>query len=176
MKSVSEQEWIKKAEGLAEWRKNRTSPPNLDLYKRIVSMVHVGLNVADIGAGQCHLFSCLQENDHVYYPFDPFPLNDGITRLCAEDFAEDFNEDDMGRYHTVFMLSALDNVVDLKLALKGLRNAATENIVILTSIGVLPDPAHTVQVDRSDLVSILGEPFQEVEMLPKVFLFEWRVK
>lgn len=172
MKSVSEQEWKQKAEGLAEWRKNRTSPPNLDLYKRIVSMVHVGLNVADIGAGQCHLFSCLDQYSHVYYPFDPFPLNYGITRLCAEDF----NRNDLGKYHTVFMLSALDNVVDLELALKGLKNVATENIVILTSIGVPPDKNHTVQVDREDLVSVLGEPFQEVEISHRLFLFEWRVK
>ena len=170
MKSVSEQEWRQKAEGLAEWRKNRTSLPNLDLYKRIVSMVHVGLNVADIGAGQCHLFSCLEPNSCVYYPSDPFPLNEFTLELCAEDF----NRNDLGKYHTVFMLAALDNVKNLELALKGLRNVATENIVILTSIGVVPDKNHTVQVDREDLVSVLGEPFQEVEISPKLFLFEWR--
>lgn len=171
MKSVSEQEWKKKAEGLAEWRKNRTSPPNLDLYKRIVSMVHVGKTVLDVGCGQMHLASLLGEC--FYSGIDPFPLSDLITKMTAEEL-NDFDKE--GGYDTVFMLSALDNVIDLKRSLSGLNSVAKQNIVILTSIGVPPDTAHTVQVDRSDLVSVLGEPFQEVEISPKLFLFEWRVK
>ena len=170
MKSVSEQEWKKKAEGLAEWRKNRTSPPNLDLYKRIVSMVHVGKTVLDVGCGQMHLASLLGEC--FYSGIDPFPLSDLITKMTAEEL-NDFDKE--GGYDTVFMLSALDNVIDLELSLKGLKNVASENIVILTSIGVKPDTAHTVQVDRSDLVSVLGEPHLEVEISPRLFLFEFNV-
>ncbi len=171
MKVVSEEEWKRKAEGLAEWRKNRTSPPNLDLYKRIVSMVHVGKTVLDVGCGQCHLFQCLRRENIIYTPIDPFPIVSDVDQISAEDL-RDFSEG----FDTVFMLSALDNVRDLKASLEGLKYVAEENIVILTSIGVKPDKNHTIQVDREDLVSVLGEPFQEVEMLPKVFLFEWRVK
>lgn len=169
MKSVSEQEWRQKAEGLAEWRKNRTSPPNLDLYKRIVSMVHVGETTLDVGCGQQYLFDCLLRT--IYTGCDPFPIVPDI-HVCS---AEDLRDWSQG-FDTVFMLAALDNVRDLKSALEGLKYVAEENIVILTSIGVKPDAAHTVQVDREDLVSVLGEPFQEVEMLPSVWLYEWRVK
>lgn len=173
MKSVSHSEWLKKAEGLAEWRKNRKTPPSLDIYRKIVGMVHVGLNVADIGAGQCHLAKCLEPHRHVYYPFDPFPLNDSV--ICAT--AENFTIPSLGKYHTVFMLAALDNVQNVEQALRGLQNAATENIVILTGIDIptYPDEAHTHRITRKDLIEVLGEPFQEVEMLPRVWLYEWRI-
>ena len=170
MKSVSHEEWVKKAEGLAEWRKNRTAPPNLDIYRKIVSMVHVGTYVFDCGAGQCHLNKCLPDN-RIYTASDPFPLNDGIMRGSAEYLIYGL----ANCYDTVFMLAALDNVQDVELSLKGLKHVAKENIVILTGIGIPPDKNHTVQIDRVDLISVLGEPFQEVEMLKNVFLFEWRL-
>lgn len=175
MKSVSEQEWKKKAEGLAEWRKNRTSPPNLDLYKRIVSMVYVGESCLDVGAGQCHLKKCLSYKT-TYSAIDPYPLSEYVQECTAENLVNGFMLYGKMGVDTVFMLAALDNVIDLKQSLLGLKTVAKENIVILTSIGVPPDKNHTVQVDREDLVSVLGEPFQEVEMLPKVWLYEWRVK
>jgi SAM-dependent methyltransferase len=168
MKSVTESEWRQKAEGLAEWRKNRTSAPNLDLYRKIVSLVQVGESVLDVGCGQCHLFRCLPDEVR-YTGIDPFPLMDNIEKLTAEELNHRFR----GQVDTVFMLAALDNVKDLKKALKGLRHVAVKNIVILTSIGVPPDKNHTVQVDREDLVSVLGEPSLELMMLPKTYLFEW---
>lgn len=171
MKKVSEQEWRDKAAGLAEWRKKRTSPPNLELYKRIVSMVHVGNCIGDIGAGQCHLQKCLPEGV-LYDPSDPYPIVLGVSPYSIEDL----NTPNMKRaYDTVFMLSALDNVRDLTASLVALKHIARENIVILTGIGIPPDQNHTVQVDRKDLTDVLGEPFQEVELLPKVYLFEWRL-
>ena len=177
-KSVTEHEWRKKAAGLAEWRKNRTSPPNLDLYMRIVRMVHVGDSVLDCGSGQCHLKQCLEHEwqdtskyqPKHYHAVDPFPLDDRIVKATAEDL-----NNWVQPRHTIFMLSALDNVRDLKLALQGLKHVAIDNIVILTGIGIPPDKNHTVQIDRADLVSVLGEPFQEVEMLPKCWLLEWRL-
>lgn len=173
MKKVTDKVWKQKAVGLAEWRKKRTSPPNLELYKRIVSMVHVGKDVLDCGCGQCHLLTVLKDSGHTgdYLGADPFPLNDKVWECSAEqlrDCSEGFD--------TVFMLSALDNVIDVKASLEGLRYVAEQNIVILTSIGVPPDQNHTHQIDREDLVSVLGEPTQEVEISPKCFLFEWRLK
>jgi hypothetical protein len=179
MKSVSEQEWKAKAAGLAEWRKNRTSAPNLDLYRKIVSMVHVGDMVLDVGCGQCHLLKVLPEHEWQltskfqskhYYGIDPFPVYDYIPNVEAEYLVNWIQP-----RHTVFMLSALDNVKNLEESLKGLKHVALENIVILTGIGIPPDINHTVQIDRKDLTDVLGEPFQEVEMLPKVWLFEWKL-
>lgn len=168
MKQVTEKEWREKAAGLAEWRKNKTSPPNLDLYRKIVSMVYVGSWVADIGCGQKHLYHCLPE--HVgYIGYDPFPIAEHVSEFSAEQLLE-FNAK---AFPSVFMLSALDNVKDLRKSLQGLKHFASENIVILTGIGIPPDENHTVQVDRDDLVSVLGEPTQEIEISPKVFLFEW---
>lgn len=170
MKKVTEQEWRDKAAGLAEWRKNRTSPPNLDLYKRIVSMVHVGKSVLDVGCGQRHLEKCLPKGT-LYTGVDPFPL-DNLTPAWGAEEALTWQGN---KFPSVFMLSALDNVKNLDLSMKGLKHIAGQNIVILTGIGIPPDKNHTVQVDREDLVSVLGEPAQEIEISPKVFLFEFFV-
>jgi hypothetical protein len=169
MKKVTDKEWREKAANLTKWREKRTSPPNLDLYRKIVSMVHVGKTVYDVGCGQKHLRKCLL-NTNVYTGIDPFPLDATTYPGTAEDLAHPMMNNSC---QTVFMLSALDNVKDLSKALYGLRNAASENIVILTGIGIPPDQNHTVQIDRADLVEVLGEPTQEVEMAPKLFLFEW---
>lgn len=169
MKKVTDKVWKEKAAGLAEWRKNRTAPPNLDLYNRIVSIIHIGKDVLDVGAGQCHLAHCLPAGVK-YTAIDPFPLDKKVHALSAENLYKAAT-----RHATVIMLAALDNVKDVEVALRGLKNVATENIVILTGVGIPPDKNHTVQIDRADLVSVLGEPFQEVEMLKNVFLFEWRL-
>ena len=171
MKSVSEQEWKKKAEGLAEWRKNRTSPPNLDLYKRIVSMVHVGESVADIGSGQCHLKTVLPDGV-LYQGIDPFPLSPDVSPYAIEDLIVPVTRKG---YRTVFMLAALDNVRDVKQALKGLKHLAAENIVILTGIDIPVDKFHTHSISRQDLVNELGDPEKELELLPNVYLFEFFV-
>jgi len=155
-KSVTESEWRQKAEGLAEWRKNRTSPPNLDLYRKIVSMVHVGETVADIGSGQCHLKKCLPDSVK-YIGIDPFPLSDNVFKADAEEFQlwETLPDGKIKKMkaESIFMLSALDNVRDVYKSLFNIKQRASENIVILTSIGVPPDKNHTVQVDREDLVA-----------------------
>lgn len=173
MKKVTDKVWKQKAAGLAEWRKKRTTKPSLDVYKRIVDMVHVGESVADIGAGQCYLWECLPDHVEYYDPYDPFPLNKHIRKAAAEDLTI---PELKGYYHTVFMLAALDNVKDVEQSLRGLRHIAIENIVILTGIGIVPDQYHTHQIDREDLVDVLGEPTQEIEIGPKLFLFEWRFK
>jgi ubiquinone/menaquinone biosynthesis C-methylase UbiE len=145
-------------------------------------MVHVGNDVLDCGAGQMHLWKCLPDHSMIkidahgyksqlhYKAIDPFPIAPFVIEQSAEELR--FVKD---RFDTVFMLSALDNVLSINQSLVGLKNVAKENIVILTGIGIPPDKNHTVQVDREDLVIVLGEPFQEVEMLPKVWLFEWKL-
>jgi hypothetical protein len=169
MKDVSDKDWKQVNDNLNKWRKNRKSPPNLDLYKKIVSMVRVGKSVLDVGCGQQILFNCLP-NYTLYRGFDPFPLSDDVAPISAEQL-NDLND----LFDTVFMFAALDNVKNIELSLKGLKHVAKKNIVILTSIGVPKDKYHTHSIEREDLVSVLGEPFQEVEMLTKVWLFEWRL-
>jgi len=168
MKEVTDRDWKRVNDNLNKWRKNRKSPPNLDLYKKVVSMVHVGKSVLDVGCGPQILINCLPDNVS-YKGIDPFPLNDKVDPISAEQL-NDLNDS----FDTVFMLSALDNVKNIELSLKGLNHAARENIVIITSIGVPIDKYHTHTIEREDLVAVLGKPFQEVEMLPKVWLFEWR--
>lgn len=173
MKSVSHSEWLKKAEGLAEWRKNRKTPPNLDLYRKIVSMVHVGYSALDAGCGQCHLEKCLPKS--VFYAgIDPFPVGPDVEKMTAEELLNKKYKG-LDLFDTVFMLAALDNVQDVSKALKGLKNVAAENIVILTGIGIPVDQNHTHTIERSDLIEVLGEPFQEVEMSPRVWLYEFKV-
>jgi len=169
MKEVSIEEWKDKAINLTKWRENRTTEPNLDLYKDIVNMVTVGETVADVGAGQCHLRKCLPENVR-YTAFDPFPLTQDVNDFSAEELNLINN-----RYDTVFMLSALDNVINVKESLEGLKTVSKGNIVILTGIGIKPDVYHTHQIDRKDLVDVLGEPVKEAELLKNVWLFEFEV-
>ncbi len=166
---VSEKKWNEVAKNLAEWRKNRTSKPNLDLYRKIVSKVHVGKTVLDVGCGQCYLNECLPNINYV--GIDPFPLSDNVLKISAEDL----NDSSECFTNTVFCLASLDNVIDVKLSLKGLKKVADENIVILTGINIEPDKYHTHKITREILVDVLGEPKQEVEMLPNVFLFEWKI-
>lgn len=166
MKKVTKKEWVDVAKNLTEWRKNRTSPPNLDLYKRIVQSVHVGKSVADIGCGQCHLEKCLPSVH--YYGFDPLPIAEGVIPIEAERLIHSKTKVD-----TTFALSMLDNVRNLKISLEGIKIITKKNIVILTGIGIEPDKFHTVRVDRSDLTEILGEPHQEIEISKNLFLFEF---
>jgi len=172
MKKVSDSEWKQKANNLTKWRENRTSPPNLDLYNKIVSMVHVGQSVLDCGCGQRHLANCLPSGT-LYTGVDPFPIKGLINE--GEWGAEDGLTWRGNKWKTVFMLAALDNVQNVYLALKGLKNLASENIVILTGIGIKVDMFHTHQIDRKDLTDVLGEPTLEVELSPRLFLFEWKL-
>jgi ubiquinone/menaquinone biosynthesis C-methylase UbiE len=167
---VSEKKWNEVAENLAEWRKNRTSKPNLDLYRKIVSIVHVGEMVLDVGCGQMHLKSCLPLSSK-YFGCDPFPLNDETINASAESLICQ----DECEFDTVFCLASLDNVQDIKASLHGINYVANQNIVILTGINIEPDKYHTHKITREILFSVLGEPKQEIEMLPNVFLFEWEM-
>ena len=169
MKEVSDKDWKRANDNLNKWRKNRKSPPNLDLYKKIVSMVHVGKTVLDVGCGPQILINCLPGYIS-YRGIDPFPLSDDVAPISAEQLndLDDF-------FDTVFMLAALDNVKNIELSLKGLKHAAKESIVILTSIGVPKDKYHTHTIEHEDLERVLGNPYQKVELLPKVWLFEWRL-
>jgi hypothetical protein len=169
MNEVSDKDWKRVNDNLNKWRKNRKSPPNLDLYKKVVSMVHVGKSVLDVGGGPQILANCLPANT-VYRGFDPFPLSADVASISPEQL-----NDSNCSFDTVFMLSALDNVKDIELSLKGLKHTAIENIVILTILGVPKDKYHTHSVERQDLVSVSGKPLQEVEMQPKIWLFEWKL-
>ena len=168
MGKVSIEVWKEKADNLTKWREKRTTPPNLDLYKNIVSRVSLGRTVLDVGAGQCHLKECLPSGVD-YIGIDPFPLNDEVLEVTAEEMT-DFN----AFFDTVFILSALDNVIDVKKSLEGIKRAARQNVVILTGIGINPDIYHTHKIERKDLTDVLGEPILEMEMLKNVWLFEFK--
>jgi len=169
MKKVTDKEWREKANNLTKWREKRTSPPNLDLYKKIVSMVHVGYFVLD--CGQRHLHTVLKDSDYTgdYFGIDPFPIVEPTQKLSAEELLNFEGK----QFDSAFMLSALDNVKNVSKSLQGLKHVTKENIIILTSIGVPKDENHTHQIDRKDLTDVLGEPTLEVELSPKLFLFEF---
>lgn len=169
MKEVSDNDWKKVNDNLNKWRKNKKRPTSLDLYNKIVSMIHVGKSALDVGCGQKVLLNCLPK-DIRYKGVDPFPLSEDVAPISAEQLS-DLNDS----YDTIFMLAALDNVKNIELSLKGLKHVAKENIVILTSIGVPKDKYHTHTIDREDLTSVLGQPFQEFEMYSGVWLYEWRL-
>lgn len=158
--------WKEVNDNLQEWRKSRTSPPNLELYKKIVSVVGLGKTIADVGCGQQHLKQCLPDG-HEYYGIDPFPIVPNTINCKAEDLDTKFD--------TVFMLASLDNVESVKMALLGLKNCAKLNIVILTGIDIEPDKYHTHKITKEVLYKYMGKPLIEKEMLRNVYLFEWSV-
>lgn len=173
MKEVSEKEWREKAENFQARIAANPYPVNLDHYRSILSKVTVGKEVIDIGCGNCYVGDVLPF-DVFYYPCDPFPRdvnNYSIHNISAERL----NIYDGDKFDTVICLAALDNVQSVELALKGMLNVAKNNIVILTGIGVKVDHLHTHTIERKDLTDVLGEPTQEIEISPKVFLFEWRL-
>lgn len=167
MKKVTKKKWREAATNLQNRRASGNSGSGANIYKNILSKVHVSDTVLDVGCGSCYLKTILPE--HVKYTgIDPFPTTKEVRKLTAEELK------DLPPFaQTVFMMSALDNVQDLKEALEGLKKAATVNIIILTGIGIEPDHLHTVRVDREDLIEVFGEPHQEIYILPKVYLFEF---
>lgn len=169
MKQVSEQEWRLKAQNFQDRIAANPYPVNLDHYRNILSKVSVGAVVADIGCGNCYIKEVLPEGT-AYYGFDPFPRLPDVLPYSLEAL---LNVEVWA--NTVFVLAALDNVQDLETSLKALKHIAVDNIVILTGIGIPPDQYHTVQIDCKDLTDVLGEPAQEIEISPKVFLFEWKI-
>lgn len=167
MKQVTEKEWREKAENFQARIAANPYPVNLDHYRNILSRVTVGKSLLDVGAGNCYVREVLPEGVH-YFGIDPFPRNESVFPRTAEQLNDGINT-----METVIMLAALDNTQSVELALKGLKRAATKNIVILTGIGIKVDHLHTHTIERKDLTDVLGEPTQEIEISPKVFLFEW---
>lgn len=169
MKSVSEQVWQEKAQNFQDRITKNPYPKNLDHYRKIVDLVTVGDSVLDVGAGNCYVDEVLPE-DVWYYAIDPFPRLQKVKKMTAENLNNSCDNVD-----TVICLAALDNVQDVELALKGMLRVARLNIVILTGIGIDVDSLHTHRIERKDLTDVLGEPKQEIEISPKVFLFEFFV-
>ena len=157
-------DWEQVAENLAERRMSNPITPNLELYKKIVSIVGLGKTIADVGCGQQYLKQCLPDG-HNYIGVDPFPIVPNTINCKAEDL--DIKAD------TIFMLASLDNVESVKLTLLGLKNCANMNVIILTGIDIEPDKYHTHKITRDVLLKYMGKPTIEKEMLPNVFLFEW---
>ncbi len=161
---VTEKVWRERAQNLQDRRKSSPKKPDLSLYEKIVSLVYIGETVLDVGCGQCYLEKCLPKGVG-YIGVDPFPMSKKVAKVKAEDLNTPAD--------TVFMLAALDNVQNVEKTLNNLETCALKNVVILTGINIDPDEFHTHRIERKTLVKILGEPDQEFELLPKVFLFEW---
>lgn len=173
MKKVTPEEWQEKAANFQSRIATNPYPVNLDHYRKIVETVTVGESVLDCGCGDCHLSEVLPKSVQRIFNIDPFPRNDKAFKLSAEDL----NYKIAKQYDTVFCLAALDNVRDVEKSLKGMLHQAKKNIVILTGIDVpnYPDALHTHRISRKDLTDVLGEPAQEMEISPKVFLFEFKM-
>lgn len=168
MKDVSEKEWREKAENFQARIATNPYPVNLDHYRNILSKVTVGESVLDVGAGNCYIGEVLPK-EIAYHAIDPFPRKPEVIPMTAEQLGGAV------KFDTVICLAALDNVQNVPEALTGMKRSATKNIVILTGIGVKVDHLHTHTIERKDLTDVLGEPTQEIEISPKVWLMEWFV-
>lgn len=168
MTHVTEKEWLTKAENFQARIKDNPYPVNLQWYQDILARVQIGSSVADIGCGMQYVAKCLPPGTE-YYGFDPYIRVHPTNKVTAEEL---INLTD-GEFDTVLAFASLDNCMDLTAALKGIRHVAKRNVVIVTGINVPVDDLHTVMVTRKDLTDVLGEPRQEIELAPNVFLFEF---
>lgn len=167
MNKVTEEEWRFKADNFQKRIKERPYLVNLAWYKDIVSRVSIGSSVLDVGCGARYIETVLPPHVH-YIGIDPYPRDTLTMAITAEGLNNKF-----WNFDTVFALASLDNVQDLSLAIRGIYNVARQNIVIVTGIGIEPDHLHTVKVTRKDLTDVMGEPIQEIELTPNVYLFEF---
>lgn len=168
MTHVTEQEWLTKAENFQKRIKDNPYPENLQWYQDILARVQIGSSVLDVGCGMQYVRNCLPP-DVEYLGIDPYIRVTPTLRMTAEELTEHAADS----FDTVLAFASLDNCMDLSAALKGIRHVAKRNVVIVTGINIEPDHLHTVMVTRKDLTDVLGEPRQEIELTPNVFLFEF---
>jgi len=169
MKKVSSQEWLKKASNFQERISKSPYAKNLSHYRNIINLIEIGNSILDVGCGEKYISEVIP--DHVeYIGIDPIPRKSDVLPVSAEGLSENPIKAD-----TVIMFAALDNTMDVKKALQGLKASAKMNIAILTGIGIPPDRYHTHQIDYSDLTDVLGTPKFKTKMSPSVYLFEWFV-
>lgn len=172
-KEVSEELWRERMGNLINiWRKSERpsimSASKAGDYASHIKKVRLGTAVLDLGCGDGHVWKLLPMK-HQYIGVDPFPVNEYITKMKAEDLNIEAD--------TILCFAMLDGCQNLTKVLERVNACARENIVILTGIGIEPDKFHTHKIERAEIVD--GLPDFRValaeEVSPKVWLFDfWR--
>jgi len=169
MKEVSTEKWKQAMTNLQNRRAAsapRTSSP-ID-YKALLSTCHIGSSVLDVGCGSQHLKSCLPEGTK-YLGIDAFPITPDTWPVEIED-------DRLIGLHfdTVCAFAVLDGCYNLTKALHNMKALASQNVIILTGIGIEPDQYHTFKIEMTDLDSAFdGWEKKCTVVLPKVYLVEY---
>jgi hypothetical protein len=128
----------------------------------------VGNSILDVGCGGQHLRTCLP-TDVEYIGIDAFPIDGTDTINMAVEDLEGIQVD------TVVAFAVLDNCRDFFQACDRMKDAARQNIIILTGMDIEVDEFHTFNLQREHFK--LGfhdwHCSIEEELSPKVWLLNY---
>ncbi len=132
---------------------------SLPTYCEMLSRVHVGKSVLDVGCGSMGVKKCLSKAIR-YTGIDAFPINDQVIRIEIEHYTGDPRA-----FDTVLCFATLDGLRDADMAIRNMKNLAKDNVVFLTGVNIPPDACHTFEITEEYLNEQMEWPIAYKEML-----------
>ena len=175
-KSVSKEVWVERMQNLNNRRAKapiKNEVPGIDSYSDHIRKGIIGRSVLDIGCGSAVIKKYLPV-DVQYTGLDPFPQVEAphILKGCIEDFADYEGL----KWETGYCFAALDNVMDFKQAIQGIKRTISGNMMFLTGVNIEPDQYHTIGLTADELVAEMAPEFDVnfMEYLhPRIILVEF---
>lgn len=170
---VSEEIWKEKLNNLHTRAKGISSEHQIN-YKELLTHVHIGKKVLDVGCGTGWLHKYLPE-DVQYNGMDAFAssipeletlvISGNIVDMDVDNIKWELWSNLIGLFETIFCFAALDGMRDLDTALENMRRIASKNIVILTGINIEPDQYHTHLITEKYIMDQMCPPVYKENFL-----------
>lgn len=128
-----------------------------------------GWSVLDVGCGSQHLRTCLPEGID-YIGIDAFPVEGTDTIKMAVEEMQGIQVD------TVVAFAVLDNCRDFFQACDRMKEAARQNVMILTGMDIEVDEYHTFNLQREHFKLAFHDWHcsYEEQIAPKVWLLNYQ--
>ena len=144
--------------------------PKVGDYAEHFRKCKLGNSVLDVGCGDMNIKKYCP-NPEYYYGLDAFPIIKGIISRPIEEYCPNIYG-----YETIVCFAALDNVYNLKEAVRNMKRLCRRNIILLTGIGIPVDDYHTFEITEQVLNGLMGQEFKQSyreELAQKIFLLEY---